>query len=127
MELGQSRIERYPGIVTVKFSDAILASSDEALILHEEGHEPAYYIPFKDVYFEFLQPSRTRRRCPRKGEARYWNVSAVGEAETDVMWGYEIPEPGYDQLCDHASFDPSKVAIESAERGEVERVLIRDS
>lgn len=106
-------VEPFDGAVTVVFSDAILASTDKALLLKEDGHEPVFYIPFKDIYFEFLKPSGTSTRCPFKGNASYWNVSAVGEALNDVMWAYERP---YDEMAvikDHGAFYADKVRIEA--------------
>ena len=84
-------MEPFDGVVTVVFSDAILASTDEALVLREADYPPVFYIPFKDIYFELLKPSDTSTHCPFKGDASYWNASAVGEAVNDVMWAYGRP------------------------------------
>jgi Uncharacterized protein conserved in bacteria len=102
----------FRGTVNVMFSDAMLASTKDALLLREEGHDPALYIPFRDIYFEFLSPSPTEYRCPRKGQARYWDVTAVGEAEQDVMWTYDQPPPAIGAIREHGAFDPRKVRIE---------------
>ncbi len=64
-------VEPFDGIVTVAFSGAILASSGEALVLREASYPPVLYIPFKDIYFEFLKPSATSPHCPFKGDASY--------------------------------------------------------
>ncbi|UUP16756.1 DUF427 domain-containing protein [Nitratireductor thuwali] len=103
----------YEGTVNVRFSDAMIASTDEALVLREEGHEPVFYIPFDHIYFEFLPPSDTRSRHPFKGEARFWNVEAVGEAADDVMWAYETPDDRVRPIAGHGAFDPDKVTIEA--------------
>jgi uncharacterized protein (DUF427 family) len=106
-------VEPFEGVVNVTFSDAIIASSDEALVLREEDYPPVFYIPFKDVYFEFLKRAATSTHCPYKGEASYWNVSAVGEAATDVMWAYERPFDEMIRIKDHGAFYPNKVRIEA--------------
>lgn len=106
-------VEPYEGTVTARLSDALLASSARAKVLREEGHPPRFYIPFDDIYFEFLERTDTKTRCPFKGEASYWRASAVGEAAEDAMWAYEHP---YDEMLDiedHGSFDPQKVKIEA--------------
>ncbi|WP_265515719.1 DUF427 domain-containing protein [Nitratireductor luteus] len=103
----------YKGTVNVRFSDAIIASTGDALVLHEEGREPVFYIPSEHIYFEFLRPSETRTRCPLKGEARYWGVEAVGEAAHDVMWIYETPYEQARQIAGYGAFDPEKVMIEA--------------
>jgi uncharacterized protein (DUF427 family) len=105
-------IEPFDGVVTVVFSDAILASTDEALALRETNHQPVFYIPFKDVYFELLRRSDSSTHCPYKGDASYWNVSAAGEAVNDVMWAYEEPFDEMKQIKGHGAFYPSKVRIE---------------
>ncbi len=91
-------VEPFDGIVNVYFAEAILASSDEALVLREENYPPVFYIPFKDVYFEFLGRTDTTTHCPFKGDATYWSATAAGEFEKDVMWAYENP---YDEMVRH--------------------------
>ena len=109
-------MEPFDGVVTVAFSDAILASSDGALILREADYPPVFYIPFKDVYFELLKPSDTSTHCPYKGNASYWNASAAGEAVNDVMWAYERPFDEMMRIKDHGAFYPRKVRIEANPR-----------
>jgi len=107
-------IEPFDGVVTVSFSDAILASSRKALILREGDYPPVFYIPFKDIYFELLNASASSTHCPYKGNATYWNASAVGEAANDVMWAYERPFDEMLEIKDHGAFYPNKVRIEAA-------------
>ncbi|MEP9385702.1 DUF427 domain-containing protein [Mesorhizobium sp. KR9-304] len=106
-------VEPFDGAVTVAFSDAILASTNEALVLREADYPPVFYIPFKDIYFEFLTSSDTSTHCPYKGNASYWNASAVGEAVNDVMWAYERPYDEMMQIRGHGAFYPDKVRIEA--------------
>lgn len=105
-------VQPFRGTVNVMFSDAIIASSDETVILYEEGHDPAYYIPFRDIYFEFLAPSATEYRCPRKGKARFWSATAVGKSQPDVMWTYDQPPSAISAIREHGAFDGNKVRIE---------------
>lgn len=104
-------IDPVAGTVKVMFSDAIIASSDNALALREAGKDPIYYIPFEDIYFEFLERSQTRRETP-KGIASCWNVSAVGDAASDVMWAFEEPTGAFMRLRGHGAFSPDKVRVE---------------
>lgn len=106
-------VEPFDGVVTVTFSDAIIASTDDALLLREADYPPVYYIPFKDIYFEFLRSSETKTHCPFKGDASYWTVTAVGESLRDVMWAYEQPYDEMAQIKDHGAFYPNKVRIEA--------------
>jgi uncharacterized protein (DUF427 family) len=106
-------VEPFDGAVTVTFSDAVIASSDDALVLREADYPPVFYIPFKDIYFEFLKPSSTSTHCPYKGDASYWDVSAVGEAAKDIMWAYEAPYDEMVRIKNHGAFYPDKVRIEA--------------
>lgn len=106
-------VEPFRGTVTVSFSDAIIASSDRAKVLKEGDYQPVFYIPFEDVYWDFLRKSDTTTHCPYKGNASYWNVTATGESEKDVMWAYENP---YDEMAvikGYAAFYPDRVRIEA--------------
>lgn len=107
------RVNPFDGVVVVTFGEAIIASSDEALELREANYPPVFYIPFKDIYFEFLNPSDTKTYCPFKGDASYWNAAASGEAAKDVMWAYQRPFDEMAIIRDHAAFYPSKVRIEA--------------
>jgi uncharacterized protein (DUF427 family) len=102
----------FAGTVTVRFSDAVIASTDRAKVLIEPGLDSVYYIPFDDIYFEFLSKTNTTSRCPVKGMTSYWRVSAAGEGAKDVMWAYETPNPVAAQLARHGAFDERFVRIE---------------
>jgi uncharacterized protein (DUF427 family) len=106
-------VEPYPGTVTVRVSDAIIASSRNAKVLRETGHDPVFYVPFEDIYFEFLERTDTTSHCPFKGDASYWRASAVGEAVEDAMWAYEHPYDEMLEIKDHGAFYPDKVNIEA--------------
>lgn len=105
-------VRRFSGVVVVTFGDAIIASTTAAKVLREENHQPVYYIPFEDIYFEHLRPSETRTHCPYKGYASHWGVSASGDAETDVMWAYEDPYEEMKAIRNHGAFYPKKVSID---------------
>jgi uncharacterized protein (DUF427 family) len=106
-------IEPFMGTVTATLSDAVIASSDRALILRESGHDPVFYFPFEDIYFEFLEKTGTTTTCPLKGQASYWRASAVGTAAEDAMWAYLTPKPGAAGIAGHGAFDLSTVRIEA--------------
>lgn len=116
-------VEPFDGVVTVRFSSAVIASSKNAKLLKEVGHSEVLYIPFEDVYFDFLRRSETSTHCSYKGDASYWNVIAAGEARDDVMWAYEHP---YDEMLvirDHGAFYPDKVSIEATAAARTDRPI----
>ena len=108
------KVEPFEGVVNVMFSEAIIASSDRALVLREGDYPPVLYIPFQDIYFDHLRPTDTRTHCPYKGDASYWGVSAAGEWEKDVMWAYETPYDEMQQIRNHGAFYPNKVRIDTS-------------
>ncbi|RIX97299.1 DUF427 domain-containing protein [Aureimonas flava] len=105
------RIERETRPVNVLFHDAVLASTREALRLHEGDHEPVLYVPRDHVAMAFLDESARRTTCPHKGEARYWSISAEGYGETDAVWSYEDPKPAAREIAGYLAFYPDKVRI----------------
>ncbi|MET3581996.1 uncharacterized protein (DUF427 family) [Mesorhizobium robiniae] len=106
-------ISPFNGTVTVRFSDAIIASTERAKVVYEEGHDPVFYIPFEDIYFELLEKTNTTTRCPLKGTASYWRVQAVGGAADDFMWAYETPDTPALAIARHGAFDPDKARIDA--------------
>jgi uncharacterized protein (DUF427 family) len=114
-------VRPFDGAVTVRLSSAIIASSKNAKVLRETGHRDVLYIPFEDIYFDFLRRSETTTHCPFKGDASYWSVTAVGESKSDVMWAYEHPYAEMLAIRNHGAFYPEKVNIEAVERAETDR------
>lgn len=96
-----------------------VVDSRSALLLHESGHLPVYYIPESDVRVDLLEPSDRVTRCPHKGEARYWTVR-IGEGRApDALWAYPDPVPSASFLTGHmapvwAAFDEWFVEDEQA-------------
>lgn len=105
-------IEPFAGTVTVRFSDAIIASTERAKIVRESGHDPVYYVPFDDIYFELLEKTDKTTRCPLEGTASYWRVHAVGASAEDFMWSYETPIASALELAAHGAFDPDSARID---------------
>ncbi|MEO3386081.1 DUF427 domain-containing protein [Mesorhizobium sp. CAU 1741] len=106
-------VEPFPGTVSVRFGDVVIASSTKALELREGSYPPVFYIPFEDIYFEHLERSDSQTYCQFKGDASYWGVSAQGEAAPDAMWAYQTPYDEMQPIKDHGAFDRSKVTIDA--------------
>lgn len=119
MRVENLTIVPYDGTVTVKFSDAVIASSTNAKVLTVDGREGVLFIPFEDVYFEFLSKLEGGPSHHAWGDVELWRVSAAGEAADHFMWAYLPTEPELDALSGHGAFNPKIARIESvaAERG----------
>ena len=116
-------VRPFNGAVTVQFSSAVIASSKNAKVLKEADYPEVLYIPFDDIYFDFLRRSETTTHCPFKGDATYWSVTAVGESKSDVMWAYEHPYAEMVAIRNHGAFYPEKVDIEVVEQTETDRPI----
>ena len=90
---GGHRISLRPaeGHVRVGIGGVVLAESDRATLLLEDGCPPRWYLPRHDVRLDLLRRSTTTTVCPFKGEATYWSYDRAGAAGADVAWSYEDP------------------------------------
>jgi uncharacterized protein (DUF427 family) len=97
-------LEPTPKRVRVEVGGEVIADSRRAMMLHESGHQPIYYFPSEDVRREFLQPSDRHTRCPKKGEASYYTITAGGETVEAGAWYYPDPFPAAPFLKDLIAF-----------------------
>ncbi|MGI9465375.1 MAG: DUF427 domain-containing protein, partial [Aestuariivirgaceae bacterium] len=82
--------------------------------LTETGYGNVYYIPKTDIRMDLFVPSVTRTKCPHKGAASYWTITAGEAPIDDAAWSYEDPLPAVSAIAGHLAFSPSKIdAIES--------------
>jgi len=79
------------GRVQVGIGGVVLAASDRATLLLEDGCRPRWYLPREDVRLDLLRRSTTTTVCPFKGEATYWSYEPAGASGADVAWSYEDP------------------------------------
>ncbi len=113
MHVENLSIVPYDGTVTVTFFDAVIASSTYAKVLTVDGREGVYFIPFEDVYLEFLSEVEDGPSHHAWGDVKLWRVSAAGEAADHFMWAYETTEPALDALSGHGAFNPKAARIEA--------------
>ena len=109
------KIAPFQGTINVMFSDAIVASSEHALVLTEGAGVPRYFIPFEDIYFEFLDQSGTRQTSAPFGRAICWRASAVGES-AEVMQAYPEATGECERLRNHGTFAPDQTRIQAVPR-----------
>ncbi len=77
--------------IDVVLDGIVVASTRRARRLDETDLPVRYYIPPEDVRTDLLVPSRTRTRCPYKGEAVYWSARMPERMVEDVVWSYPRP------------------------------------
>jgi uncharacterized protein (DUF427 family) len=101
--------------IEVTVGGQTLASSDRALRLDETGSPARYYLPREDVRTDLLQPTAQHTTCPYKGEASYWSAQVGGEAYPNLVWSYETPIPGAEQIAGLMCFYNERVELTVSE------------
>jgi uncharacterized protein (DUF427 family) len=75
----------------VELAGAIVAQSDDVVLLHETGRYPVAYFPAGDVERRLLGPSSTRSHHPLLGEVEWWSLDIDGRRFEDVVWTHPRP------------------------------------
>lgn len=102
-------VEPSPKRFRVFLGGQVVADSVACRMLFETGHQPMLYFPLGDVAPGALTPSDRHTTCPRKGDARYWSVSAGGAMAADAAWAYDAPKPVIAGLQGHVAFEWKKM------------------
>ena len=97
--------------VRVEIEGQVVADTRRPVLLYETGLPMRYYIPKQDVRMDLLEPTDSVSKCPYKGTARYWSVSAGGKALKDIVWGYPSPIPECPKIENLLSFYNEKVDL----------------
>jgi uncharacterized protein (DUF427 family) len=92
-----------------------LAESDRALRLDETGRPARYYLPREDVRTDLLRPTARATTCPFKGRASYWSAQVGDELHDDIVWSYEAPIPGAEQIAGLMCFYNERVELTVSE------------
>ena len=95
VEPGQKRVRTYLG-------GALVADTVAPLLVWENPHYPAYYLPLADVQAT-LVPTGTTSHSPSRGDAVHYTVKAGGRTAVDAAWQY--PDSPLEELHDHLRFD----------------------
>lgn len=105
------RLERAGRRWRALFAGHLIADSDEALILHEEGLNPVVYFPRQAVSMEYMSRTDKTTRCPYKGQATYYTLLMDGEMAENGVWSYEDPIDDVSQIAGRIAFDPKVVDV----------------
>lgn len=92
----------------------ILADSASACFLIEIGRDfypPVVYFPRSDVAADLLRSDKVTH-CPLKGDASYFSVSEAGGSGQDMVWAYENPISGAEELSDLVAFYQDRCVIQ---------------
>jgi uncharacterized protein (DUF427 family) len=97
-------VEPCPRRVRVRFGGEWIADTRRALLLHEVGHVPTYYLPLDDVRMDLLEPTEHHTTCPWKGEASYWTLRAGDRVAENAVWSYPHPLDEQALLAGYVAF-----------------------
>jgi uncharacterized protein (DUF427 family) len=95
--------------VRVVHAGETLADSTRALVLHETGLPPRYYLPPEDVRMDLLEPTDFSTTCPFKGDASYWTLRIGDQTLTGVAWSYLDPLDERTDIAGRISFYADRV------------------
>jgi uncharacterized protein (DUF427 family) len=95
--------------VVVGFRNHTIASTENALVLEEQGYPPIIYIPVRDVDLSCLESSTTITFCPRKGRAAHHHLLVRGKRSIDAAWNYADPLSEVGAIVDHFAFYEHRV------------------
>lgn len=98
------RIEKNPNRLKVTFNGAVIADTNQALVLKEGPLPPAHYIPREDVHMAYLQRTDHSTHCPFKGDASYFSVNVDGKTVDNAVWTYEAPLDSVAAIKGYVSF-----------------------
>ena len=96
--------EESPRRVRVTFGGETIADTKHAMLVREAGRVPVYYFPRADVRTDLMTPTDRHTRCPYKGDASYWNVSAGGKTAENAVWSYLDPKADARDIAGYMSF-----------------------
>jgi uncharacterized protein (DUF427 family) len=108
-----TRIDALPSSrhVRVEVGGTTVAESSSPTFLFETGLPTRYYLPKTHVRMDLLTPTDTATRCPYKGEAEYWSLTAGDTSVADIAWSYPTPLPESQRIAGLVCFYPEKVDL----------------
>jgi uncharacterized protein (DUF427 family) len=93
------------------FAGHVIADTDDAVILHEQGLAPVVYFPRAAVAMEYMSRTDHHSHCPYKGDAAYYTLLMDGHFAENAVWTYERPIQGCEQIAGLLAFDPKQIEI----------------
>src|SRR3954453_11823116 len=95
VEPGQKRVRALAG-------GEVVVDTTHPLLVWENPHYPAYYLPRADVTATLI-PTATTTNSPSRGHAVHYTVKAGGKELVDAAWQY--PDSPLEDVRDHVRFD----------------------
>jgi len=100
---GEVRVETSAKRVRAFLGGVAVADTVHALLVWENPHYPAYYVPTADVRSDLLVATGTTSHSARRGEATHFTIKTGTEERVDAAWRYE--DSPVEALRDAVRFD----------------------
>lgn len=107
--------------VRARYAGHIIADSDEALALRQDGEPVWHFFPVEDVEMAYLGRTGHIARCAYKGDAATYTLTMEGDILEDVAKVIEDPLPAAESLRGRVAFDPRRVEVYEIEEADLER------
>lgn len=107
--------------VRARFSGHIIADSEEALVVRQDGEPAWHFFPADDVETAYLGRTGHIVHCATRGDAETYTLTMEGEILEDVAKIYEDPNPVAESLRGRIGFDPRRVEVYEIEEADLER------
>jgi len=100
--------------LVVRWGEVEVARTRQAIRVLETAHPPSFYLPWRDVARDWLEPAPGSSFCEWKGPARYWSLvdrsaNGAGRRLDGVAWSYPEPLAGAEALADCVAFYPAQL------------------
>lgn len=94
-----ARARPHAGTARAVWNGAVLAESDETIVL--EGN---HYFPVEGINREYFRESSHHSFCPWKGTASYYTIEVDGRRSEAAAWFYREPKPAAGQIEGRVAF-----------------------
>jgi uncharacterized protein (DUF427 family) len=97
------------GSVRVTVAGRIVAESNRALRLEENGYPAVYYLPRNDADVSLLVRTSHYTYCPYKGDCSYYSIFVGSARSENAVWTYETPYEAVAEIKEYLAFYSSRV------------------
>ena len=105
---GRITLHNHSHRVLVHLSGTVVADTDDAVELREQGYPNRQYLPRNALVVGSLRASDTRTYCPFKGSATYYDYVLGDQVIKDAVWSYQEPYRAMAGIAGRIVFDPAK-------------------
>lgn len=97
--------------VEIRVDGELVATSDRPVVLDETGLPRRYYLPRDDVRMDLFRATTFTTQCPFKGEASYLTLDLHGTSHDGIVWSYEKPINGREEIAGLLCFYDDRVDL----------------